>query len=235
LLERYDVLLAGIVKYLAMRELDASYKLVAVQRAVLKALRFYNLTFMHTASGSEDSRLDGLFLVVSADRPALAIGPGFDLNALAVSLTNAGVLPNMRDPQSARVWATMALLCNVPERWAIPDSGPLPLSLGTDLPNAALQYRETYWRPWLIFNSSDGIRVELPWIEEERLVRGSIVVPINGIDMKILPKPKIIASGINWAIPHWVPPSGGTRLSFRRWPRFPFAGIDMNPPMEVNE
>jgi hypothetical protein len=148
-----------------------------------------------------------------SDKPALPLGPGVDLDAIAVSLSNADRLPDLRTSEAQQIWAALALLCALPPRLPFIADWPLPLPPGVVLPDHP--YPDKYWQPWSIGGGPEGLYVELPWIEGDRLVRGRVLVPRNGLGVRILPGAVTIARGIRWQIPSWAEDAGGNPIPMR--------------------
>ena len=64
--------------------------------------------------------------------------------------------------------------------------------------NELAAWPEEYWRSWRASNGPEGPQVAASWVEGNSLLHGYILVPNNGIGMRILGTPEIIAGELDW-------------------------------------
>ena len=91
-------------------------------------------------------------------------------------------------------------------RLALPMDAPLPLSRDSITPR--FRYTdERLWRSWLDVESGKGRYIELPWFEEQQLMRGRVLVPQDGIGADIIGSPEPLCELYSWALPQLHTPS----------------------------
>lgn len=132
--------------------------------------------------------------------------PGFDFDGLARSLDLAGRPLELRERTDALFWASLVLIYNIGATPILPQS-PWPLFPGIPLPN--ISYPDNYWREWSFEHAAAGPTATLPFMHGGRLLRAHILVPENGIGVRLIGEPQMIASGLNLPVPRFISPSGG--------------------------
>jgi Ankyrin repeats (3 copies) len=138
-----------------------------------------------------------LWLSVRGPRPPRSSELGFTFGRMLTDMKIDRSCLSADNIENCFQIAALALFFGHPVRFPLPSGLSLPRPHGA----ARINLPPDDWRPWRVSFHADGLLVELPWIEDEDLVRGQVIVPIDGSDVRVLPSLKFIARFIGWRVP----------------------------------
>lgn len=139
---------------------------------------------------------------------------GMPLDDILIGLAEKNLSPQFQSMETKMAWAALALFINpdIARTPLLPDLD-LPLANGAEPPRFRLP--EETWREWRFGSGPEGPYVQLPWIEERELIWGKVLVPQDGLGIRILPDRRVLASDVDWNVPRFAFDKKGGRLPFR--------------------
>jgi ankyrin repeat protein len=152
------------------------------------------------------SEVQALIFDISPFERLVPCDPGFDFNAFAHSLKNAGRPLENETPQDIGLWASLLLIYRYGGTPVLPE-GPWPLVPGAVLPRSLT--REEDWRRWEFAHTVTGPTVTLPFLLNGHLLRAPILVPEDGIGADVVGDPEVIMSGLDYPGPRFISFSEG--------------------------
>jgi ankyrin repeat protein len=134
--------------------------------------------------------------LIGAALPPIPLASNLDFDAVQRSLAARRLLPDLRLPEMQQLLAALFLLSRPSPLIPLLAEAPLPLPPGTSAP--PISYPDGAWRSWSASTGPEGPQVRLPWFDRQSLVEGGVLVPPDGLGLRVLDNPQTLARGLQW-------------------------------------